>query len=325
MKEPIQDCEPVKEWRDDRIVEQLEQSALYQDYERAFSETTGLPLSLAPAGDGQFASRGKHHENPFCELLARHHQTCEACQRSLQAAAGDGQAGPHTCTCLAGLCESSVAIRNGEKTIAFLRTGEVATLKPSRPRFEKIARHLAEHGADFDEEELSRAYFATPVMPPAKYRSILDLLAIFAGHLSLVAGQIQMCNGNSESPNIASARQFIHEHQGEPLDLKQVAGQAGMSSCYFCRKFKEATGFTFTEYVARTRVETAKNLLVNPRTRISEVAFEVGFQSITHFNRVFKEITGQCPSKYRDELPDWLAGVKDVRSSTNAGKQSAAI
>ncbi len=325
MNEPMSAWEPAKEWRDDRIVEQLEQSALYRDYERAFSEATGLPLSLAPAGDGQFFCRANHQGNPFCQLLARHHQTCAACLCSQQETTGDGLAGPRTFTYFAGLCESSVAIRSGEKTIAFLRTGEVATLKPSRPRFERIARHLREGGADFDQAELSRAYFSTPVMPPEKYRSILDLLAIFAGHLSLVAGQLLLSNGNSEAPNIACARQFIHEHQGEPLELKQVAGQARMSSCYFCRKFKEATGFTFTEYVARTRVETAKNLLLNPQVRISEVAFEVGFQSITHFNRVFKEITGQCPSKYREELPGWLAGVKDVRPLTRTGKQSAII
>ncbi len=325
MKGPTPAWEPAKEWRDDRIVEQLEQSALYQDYERAFGGATGLPLSLASAGDGRFACRGKQHRNPFRELLARHHQTCATCLRSQQETAGDVLAGTHTFMCFAGLCESSVAIRCGEKTIAFLRTGEVATLKPSRPRFERIARHLKESGVDFDEEELSQAYFATPVMGPAKYRSILDLLEIFAGHLSLVAGRILLCNGNPETPNITCARQFIHEHQGEPLELKQVAGQARMSSCYFCKKFKESTGFTFTEYVARTRVETAKNLLLNPQVRISEVAFEVGFQSITHFNRTFKEITGQCPSKYREALPGLLAGVKDVRSSTKTGEQSAVI
>lgn len=323
MKGPTPAWEPANEWRDDRIVEQLEQSALYQDYERAFREATGLPLSLAPAGDGPSAGRGKHDGNAFCELLARHDPTCADCLSPPQGPAADGLAGPRTCTCFAGLCESSVAIRNGEKTIGFLQTGEVATRKPSRARFGKIVRHLKESGADFDEAELSRAYFAIPVISPAKYRSILDLLAIFAGHLSLVAGQVLLCHGNPETPNIACARQFIHQHQGEPLELKQVAAQARMSSCYFCKKFKESTGFTFTEYVARTRVESAKNLLLNPRIRISEVAFEVGFQSITHFNRTFKELAGQCPSKFREDLSGRLAGVKDVRSSTKSGKQSA--
>jgi AraC-like DNA-binding protein len=46
-------------------------------------------------------------------------------------------------------------------------------------------------------------------------------------------------------------------------------------------------------------VQTAQRLLLNPQSRVSEVAIEVGFQSITHFNRVFKGIVGQCPSQYR--------------------------
>jgi AraC-like DNA-binding protein len=51
------------------------------------------------------------------------------------------------------------------------------------------------------------------------------------------------------------------------------------------------------------RIEKAKNLLLNPNLRISEIAYEVGFQSLTHFNRVFRKITGQSPTDYRDKLP----------------------
>jgi AraC-like DNA-binding protein len=49
-------------------------------------------------------------------------------------------------------------------------------------------------------------------------------------------------------------------------------------------------------------VEKARNLLLNPNLRISEIAYEVGFQSLTHFNRVFKKITGQSPTDYRGQL-----------------------
>jgi AraC-like DNA-binding protein len=52
------------------------------------------------------------------------------------------------------------------------------------------------------------------------------------------------------------------------------------------------------------RVEKAKNLLLNPNLRISEIAYEVGFQSLTHFNRVFKRVVGQSPTDYRAELPN---------------------
>jgi len=49
-------------------------------------------------------------------------------------------------------------------------------------------------------------------------------------------------------------------------------------------------------------VEKAKNLLLNRNLRVSEIAYEVGFQSLTHFNRVFKKITGQSPTEYRGQL-----------------------
>ena len=67
--------------------------------------------------------------------------------------------------------------------------------------------------------------------------------------------------------------------------------------------FKTATGINFTEYLARVRVEKAKNLLLNPNHRISEVAFASGFQSLSHFNRVFRRIAGESPTRYRDKLP----------------------
>ena len=51
------------------------------------------------------------------------------------------------------------------------------------------------------------------------------------------------------------------------------------------------------------RIEKAKNLLLNPNLRISEIAYEVGFQSLTHFNRVFKKLVGQSPTDYRAQLP----------------------
>ena len=63
------------------------------------------------------------------------------------------------------------------------------------------------------------------------------------------------------------------------------------------------TGATFTEFVSRTRIERAKNLLLNPNLRISEIAYEIGFQSLTHFNRVFRKIVGESPTDYRGHLP----------------------
>jgi len=81
-----------------------------------------------------------------------------------------------------------------------------------------------------------------------------------------------------------------------------VAKAVNTSTFYFCKMFKRITGLNFTDYVSRTRIEKAKNLLLNPNLRVSEIAFEVGFQSLTHFNRVFKRIVGESPTEYRGEV-----------------------
>ena len=68
---------------------------------------------------------------------------------------------------------------------------------------------------------------------------------------------------------------------------------------HFCKVFHKATGLKFTDYVARMRLEDARNRLLNPNLRISEIAYDVGFQSLTQFNRTFKRVFGESPTDFR--------------------------
>ena len=151
-------------------------------------------------------------------------------------------------------------------------------------------------------QELKEAYFGTRVMSPPEHQSAINLLTIFAQHLSIISNQIVVQQENSELPVVTKAKAYIHENQAEELSLNRVAGVVNTSSFYFCKLFKRCTGMTFTNYVSRIRIEKAKNLLLNPNLRISEIGYEVGFQSLTHFNRVFKKIIGQSPTAYRGQL-----------------------
>lgn len=292
-----------------RIASEITQLALYRKYKRAFVEATGLQLRLVQFGAGQPEPFENVGGNPFCKLLFTGSQSCSACnhvQRKLTASDGTG---PLTQRCFAGFFESSIPIRNGRQTIGYLLTGQVATRRPTAKGFSQILGQLRGLGVHVDEDELRRTYFATPVISPEKYRALIDLLVIFAGHLSMVAGQLAIHEHDSDAPNITEAKRFIEEHLTEPMDLKTVAAKAHLSSCYFCKRFKASTGYTFTEYVSRIRVEAAKSRLVSPSARISEVAYEVGFQSLTHFNRVFKEVVGKSPTRYRKELPSAELGT----------------
>jgi len=91
-------------------------------------------------------------------------------------------------------------------------------------------------------------------------------------------------------------------HADEAVTLRQAAEQAHLSQHHFCRVFKHSTGITFTEFLARVRVEKAKGLLTNPDLRITEAANRAGFQSISQFNRVFRRCTGTSPSNFRKGL-----------------------
>ena len=72
-----------------------------------------------------------------------------------------------------------------------------------------------------------------------------------------------------------------------------------MAEFHFCEVFHKATGLKFTDYVARMRLEDARNRLLNPNLCISEIAYDVGFQSLTQFNRTFKRVFGQSPTEFR--------------------------
>jgi AraC-like DNA-binding protein len=249
------------------------------------------------------AHHGKRHENSFCAIFAASSPTCAACLDAQQRTSNSSAHQPQSTVCFAGLREASVPVRIGEHLIGFLQTGEVIVGKPTRRQFAKTTRLLKEWGAKVDLRKLEDAYFHTQAMTPKHFQSVLRLLAIFAQHLGLLANQLAIRASHSEPESVAKARQFMHDHQGEDLALGDVARAANMSTFYFCKTFKKATGLTFTDYLSRSRIEKARQLLVNPNVRISEVAFESGFQSLTHFNRTFHRVLGESPSEFRAALP----------------------
>jgi AraC-like DNA-binding protein len=112
--------------------------------------------------------------------------------------------------------------------------------------------------------------------------------------------QVSLRNGNRAEPvEIWKARQFIHEHSDEGLSLTNVAKFSNISGNHLSEKFKEVTGINFVDYIAHLRIGKARDRLRNSNLRISEIAFAVGFQSLSQFNRVFKKLTRQSPTNFR--------------------------
>ena len=88
---------------------------------------------------------------------------------------------------------------------------------------------------------------------------------------------------------------YIHANYNETPDVNKVAASVHLSTAAFCRYFKKQTKMTFTEFVNQYRITQAKTLLLQDKN-ISEVCYEVGFESLSYFNKLFKKINGENPS-----------------------------
>lgn len=277
---------------------------MFRDYQEAFEKATGLPLDLhAPAEDrGPSSNERPVVGNTFCALMARTNRACEACFALQKRLEEEANLQPKTLKCFAGLCETAVPVRVGDRLIAFLQTGRILVESPNQRQFSNTARELLRLGTQIDLKKTEEAYFATRVIEPEQYASMVRLLSIFAGHLAACGNQLALQRTAPDHSAAARARQIIDEGFREELSLGDVARRVNVSAGYFSMLFKKATGLNFVDYVARLRVEKAKNLLQNPRFRISEVAFEVGFQSLSQFNRTFHRIAGTAPRTYRATL-----------------------
>jgi AraC-like DNA-binding protein len=111
----------------------------------------------------------------------------------------------------------------------------------------------------------------------------------------------------AEQPSVAekefihAAREYIAEHfRDETLSRETVAGAVGLTPSYFGKEFKKETGIHFSEYLMNFRIEKAKTLLLNSRKSVSEITFEVGFNSQSYFGYVFRKATGLTPKHFRD-------------------------
>ena len=289
--------------QDKHLTEALTESTVFKEFEQSFAEATGLPLALRPKECWQLPLHGKDNESPFCSMMADTSKTCACCLQHQQKIIDKAETAPVSLECPHGLMDTAVPVKLGNRTVAFLQTGHIFQKKPTKAKFNRVLKQIGDWGLDFDKDELSKAYLGTKVVEQKQYEAIITMMKLFGEYLSVLSNQIAVRQNNAEPVFIVKAKQFIADNYSESLSLEQVAKAVNTSSFYFCKMFKRITGLNFTEYVSRVRIERAKNLLLNPNLRISEIAFEVGFQSLTHFNRVFRKMVGLSPTDYRGKLP----------------------
>lgn len=122
-----------------------------------------------------------------------------------------------------------------------------------------------------------------------------------ADYIEKVADQklLDVDSTQTSKASIREALQYVNDNLSQQISLKDVASAVHLNPSYFSVLFKEQTRLTFSEYLTRKRLQTAKKLLLTTNLSIEEIAEKVGYQTAKYFIRLFKEYEGITPSKYR--------------------------
>ncbi|OZB96414.1 response regulator [Paenibacillus sp. XY044] len=104
---------------------------------------------------------------------------------------------------------------------------------------------------------------------------------------------------NTLAEPVQEALQYVSQHLDQGFGLREVADHVHLNPSYFSVLFKEQMEMTFIEYVTRLRIQKAKELLLQTKLPVAEIAERVGYQTTKYFNKVFKDYEGASPGVYR--------------------------
>ncbi|MDR3697650.1 AraC family transcriptional regulator [Mucilaginibacter sp.] len=153
--------------------------------------------------------------------------------------------------------------------------------------YTEIARRIA------DIEQASGA------MQLSLFIELLNSLSVNTAMEPLASGNYTHSMTDPEGMRIAAVYNYIMQNYNNVLSLDEVAMQAHLTPTAFCRYFKKHTRHTFVHFVNKIRVNEACKMLVNGSPdSIAAIAYSCGFNSITNFNHVFKQLTGVSPRDY---------------------------
>lgn len=188
-----------------------------------------------------------------------------------------------------------------------LRTDFLGTALALAPELSLIKQlfKTAEYGIAFSGE--TKQIVSEKLKQLAGLDSLAQLLELI-NILQLLAGSTETERLNSDLTSrdfilkdkirMGAIYEYIDANFHKKPDVNLVANKVNLTTPAFCRYFKRQTNITFTEFVNQYRIERAKNLLMQNHN-VSETCYAVGFESISYFNKLFKQITGENPSDFR--------------------------
>ena len=100
--------------------------------------------------------------------------------------------------------------------------------------------------------------------------------------------------------SVHKAIKYIDDNYSEELSLNTIADKYNVEHSYFSKVFRQETGVNLMSYIAKKRMDKAKEHMKNPNIKLTDIAFMVGYDDYAYFNRVFRKIEGISPRDYRN-------------------------
>lgn len=277
---------------------------------KSFQEFSGINLDLfAMEDERQKQPVGlKNHLNPFCKMCIENPEVQKLCIKGrdnlCEKVVRSGL--PESAVCFAGLWDCAIPVIVAGKPVATLFLSGFSTEKSLKTAFARTWKFFNKYGVEFHHRDAESAYMKTPVLNPGQFKALQQMLSVSCGNLAEFANRRLVQAVSHENPSVLRAKQYVRDHSAQPISMEEVARSVGLSVTYFSKVFKKETGMPFPEYVNRVRLENVKAILLSQQKSINETAFESGFESISHFNRVFKKYEGTSPLRFREKL---LSGI----------------
>lgn len=146
----------------------------------------------------------------------------------------------------------------------------------------------------------TKAFEVADDQMPAYQQQLAGYIALIITSIFARCQQLPYIN-NPDTDNINFAIKLMRQNLHRELHMEDVATQAGMGYSKFRRKFKDYTGYAPAQYFLRLKMERAKDYLLNTPLSCKEIAYRLGFDSASHFNKMFRLNQGQTPIEYREK------------------------
>jgi len=199
--------------------------------------------------------------------------------------------------CPLGFLLLAVPVQRSENGCSLLEFGPLGVEHKTRAEFEQGLNRLGFSPA-------LRTHLRAPLnaLRTVRAEDIEGVLALLERVAASIADEMLRVSSRArvlEPKAVAAARRYAELHIGDKISLMDVARHVALSPDHFSRLFRRKAGVSFGEYMNRCRVANAQRLLGESTQRVGEISFACGFDSVPHFNRVFRRVTGTSPTVYR--------------------------